>query len=82
MGTTPDVEDAMLVDLDGALDVVASCQGDTKAGVATAHDISGLEGAKFDLTQLYDVDGDGNLDVSICEEAEDLGVVWYENPAR
>jgi len=47
-----------------------------------AHDISGPEGIKFDLVVLRDFDGDGDLDVLTCEERENLGVIWYENPAR
>ena len=52
-----------------------------------AHEISGLEGIKFDLIQLLDLDGDGDLDVINTEEAaagagRGLGVVWYENPTR
>jgi hypothetical protein len=47
-----------------------------------AHDISGpAEGIKFDLIQLIDLDGDGDLDVLTCEERDNLGVIWYENPA-
>ena len=47
----------------------------------TAHDISGPEqGIKFDLIQLIDLDGDGDLDVLTCEERDNLGVIWYENP--
>ncbi|MFK7790100.1 MAG: FG-GAP repeat domain-containing protein [Phycisphaeraceae bacterium] len=45
-----------------------------------AHDISGTEGAKFDRIELIDLDGDGDLDVLTCEEATNLGVIWYENP--
>lgn len=45
-----------------------------------AYDISGLEGKKFDRIELIDLDGDGDLDVLTCEEAENLGVIWYENP--
>lgn len=45
-----------------------------------AHDISGLEGKKFDRLELIDLDGDGDLDVLTCEEADNLGVIWYENP--
>jgi hypothetical protein len=45
-----------------------------------AYDISGLEGKKFDRLELIDLDGDGDLDVLTCEEAENLGVIWYENP--
>lgn len=44
--------------------------------------ISGPAGVKFDLSQLTDVDGDGDLDVLNTEEVDGLGVVWYENPAR
>ena len=47
-----------------------------------AHDISGLEGVKFDLIQLLDLDGDQDLDVISCEERDNLGVFWYENPGN
>ena len=47
-----------------------------------AHDISGPEGVKYDLVELVDLDADGDLDVLTCEEAANLGVIWYENPAR
>lgn len=45
-----------------------------------AHDVSGPEGVKLDLVMLYDVDGDGEIDIIACEEESGLGVVWYENP--
>ena len=45
-----------------------------------AYDISGLEGKKFDRLELIDLDGDGDLDVLTCEEVDNLGVIWYENP--
>jgi hypothetical protein len=45
-------------------------------------DVSGGEGVKFDLIQLLDLDGDGDLDVITCEEARNLGVFWYENPTK
>jgi len=45
-----------------------------------AYDISGPEGAKFDRIELIDMDGDGDLDVLTCEEVDQLGVIWYENP--
>jgi hypothetical protein len=48
----------------------------------TDHDIGGTTGAKFDLIELLDLDGDGDLDVVTCEEVANLGVFWYENPAR
>lgn len=47
---------------------------------ATAHNISGKEGVKFDLIQVMDVDGDGDLDWLSCEERDNLGLFWYENP--
>lgn len=45
------------------------------------HDISGTKiGAKFDRIELLDFDRDGDLDLLTCEERDNLGVVWYENP--
>lgn len=38
-------------------------------------------GVKFDRMELIDLDGDGDLDVMTCEERQNLGVIWYENPA-
>lgn len=79
------------IDLDGIDDLVLSCENAEDAnGVfwlsglefAEAHAISGLEGTKYDLVVLYDMDADGDLDVLTCEERENLGVIWYENPAR
>jgi hypothetical protein len=32
--------------------------------------------------QLLALDGDGDLDVITCEERDQLGVIWYENPHR
>jgi hypothetical protein len=83
------------IDGDGRLDLVFSCEGAVaeKAGVMwlsqrTAvggaewqpHDISGPQGVKYDLIELVDLDGDGDLDVLTCEETDNLGVIWYENP--
>src|SRR5690606_15193348 len=51
----------------------------------TFHPISGDgpgTGVKFDLIQVLDVDGDGDLDIITCEERDQLGLIWYENPAR
>lgn len=84
------------LDLDGRADLAVTCEHAAgKHGVfwlsAPAevggpwrfHPISGeREGVKFDLIQLLDLDGDGDLDLLTCEERDNLGVVWYENPAR
>lgn len=48
----------------------------------TIHDIGGQRGIKYDLIQMIDLDADGDLDVLTCEERENLGVIWYENPTR
>ena len=47
-----------------------------------SHEISGPKGTKYDLVFPIDLDADGDLDVLTCEEAENLGVIWYENPTR
>jgi len=86
------------IDGDGRADLVFSCEhaepprsgvmwlrnaADTFASADwPAHDISGPEGVKFDLVVLRDLDGDGDLDILTCEERHNLGVIWYENPAR
>ena len=82
---------------DGLADLVFSCEGaqGRKRGVMAliarrsgddlvydALDISGEAGTKFDLVVLEDLDRDGDLDVLTCEETENLGVIWYENPER
>ena len=43
-------------------------------------EISGPLGVKYDRVELLDLDDDGDLDVLTCEEADNLGVIWYENP--
>lgn len=47
-----------------------------------AQAVSSSEGTKFDRIELLDLDGDGDLDVLTCEERDNLGVIWYENPIR
>ena len=95
------------VDLDGRMDiVVATARADGgKVGVFwlshggvptgtswTPTSISGPEGFIYDLMQLTDLDGDGDLDLITLEEkgpylaqgfeGSELGVIWYENPVR
>ncbi len=85
------------IDLDGIVDLVHSTEPNPEPrtpGITwikgpliiedepAIHPISNLEGSKFDLIQLMDVDRDGDLDVITCEERDNLGVIWYENPTR
>jgi hypothetical protein len=46
------------------------------------YQLSGIDGLKYDLVVLYDVDQDGDLDLITSEEIGQLGVIWYENPLR
>ena len=56
------------------------------------HRSAAPEGFIFDLVQIIDLDEDGDPDVVTLEEkgpylargyqGRELGVVWYENPAR
>ena len=85
------------IDLDGVTDLVHSTEPNPpprEPGVTwlaraskddlqpVVHPISNREGTKFDLLQLVDIDRDGDLDVITCEERDNLGLIWYENPAR
>lgn len=84
------------VDLNGESDIVLSFEksqklsglvwmsrdAQAKDGGWRFHEISGPIGTKFDLVQPYDMDGDGDMDLITCEERENLGVIWYENPTR
>lgn len=53
-----------------------------RSGPWLQHHLGGPEGVKFDLIQTLDLDADGDLDVITCEERDQLGVLWYENPLR
>ncbi len=82
------------IDRDGKLDIVLTCGkvvdktgvfwmsyvDSPTSGVWTRNVINDTRGRKFDIIQLFDIDGDGDLDVMTTEEAEELGVIWYENP--
>ena len=85
------------IDLDGVMDLVHSTEPNTgprQSGVTwlkrfadprlppRVHPVSDLRGIKFDLLQLIDLDQDGDLDVITCEERDNLGLVWFENPRR
>lgn len=86
------------LDMDGVAEIVFSCEGadapksgvvyfkrDRANGQWQLRDVSGPAGIKFDLLQLVDLDGDGDLDILTCEEREGglgLGLIWYANPLR
>lgn len=84
------------LNLDGMDDIVLSFEGaEDKHGVVWRdgkshqfYPISNLQGIKYDLVVLMDMDQDGDLDVLTSEENNNsatvggLGVVWYENPGQ
>mmetsp|Transcript_28199 Transcript_28199/g.73118 ORF Transcript_28199/g.73118 Transcript_28199/m.73118 type:complete len:493 (-) Transcript_28199:389-1867(-) len=84
------------IDGEGPLDLVVSFEnaGGDASGILWSpdfgeswRDVSGRDGIKFDLNQLVDMDGDGDLDILNTEEGDNgrrdaLGVIWYENPCR
>jgi hypothetical protein len=84
------------VDLDGPTDLVVSFvgarnkpaliwlshDGSAFEGRWTVHELSGIDGVKHDLVALVDLDDDGDLDAITTEEVTNLGVIWYENPAK
>ncbi len=85
------------IDLNGKSDLVFTCEHsekkigagwlffgeDVQARRWDSVDISGSKhGIKFDLIQMIDLDGDGDQDLVTCEERDNLGVIWYENPSK
>lgn len=84
-------------DLDGRMDLVVSFEmstaprhsliwlssdGSPFGGKWTWHELSGIKGVKNDQVRLADLDADGDLDALTTEEITNLGVIWYENPAK
>jgi len=78
---------------DGRTDIVFTCElaknlrgvmalMQKPDGSFAEQDTGGLEGTKFDRIELVDLDRDGDLDVLTCEERDNLGVIWYENPLK
>lgn len=83
---------------DGRTDLVCTCEkAEKKSGVFWLerlpprsetgnwkfHDISGKsQGIKYDRIEMIDLDQDGDLDLMTCEERDNLGVIWYENPHK
>lgn len=74
-----DKEPALLLSAEQAFGKRGLVALDARTG-AFLEDIGGRAGTKFDLVQAVDLSGNGCCDVLTCEEAEGLGVVWYENP--
>ncbi|MBD3268328.1 VCBS repeat-containing protein [bacterium] len=84
------------VNMDGKNDLIFTCEhADNKPGIMwlsyktsptdsqwQAHDIGGKLGTKYDLIELLDLDNDKDVDIITCEERDNLGVIWYENPTR
>ena len=84
------------VDMDGRIDLVVSFvraknkpallwfshDGSPFTGRWSAHELSGVDGVKHDLVAILDLDDDGDLDAITTEEVTNLGVIWYENPAK
>jgi hypothetical protein len=55
-------------------------QGPSGKAMVQWHAISDHKGVKFDRGEWLDLDDDGDMDFITCEEVDDLGVFWYENP--
>ncbi len=85
---------AIDVNDDGLMDLLFTCENakagregivwleQQRKGPWKQRPLGGPDGTKFDLMQVLDLDADGDLDVITCEERDQLGVIWYENPHR
>ena len=77
---------------DGRIAMTANTAADKikkqRAGIWIKHpnkpwqSIDTTPSVKFDRMELIDLDGDGDQDILTCEERQNLGVIWYENPQR
>ena len=93
-GEIGDAKGVALGDLnaDGLLDIVFTCEHadgplsgivwleQREAGAWNQRPLGGAAGLKYDYPVTIDLDGDGDLDVLTCEERDQLGIIWYENP--
>lgn len=86
------------IDNDGKDEIISSFEGaENKHGLIYSKKINNIwkhfpvshkHGIKFDLSLLFDMDNDGDLDILNTEENNNsnttagLGFVWYENPAK
>lgn len=92
VGRTPDVEDAVMADVDGdgSVDVVSSCEGKTRAvtvhfgpkWAAATFPRSVLPAAQWMYAAPLDVNGDGRADLVVGSKGEPRHVGWVEAPAE
>jgi hypothetical protein len=66
---------------EGALSGVVALSATAEGGWERV-EVSGPDGTKFDNIELHDFDDDGDLDIVTSEQTDQLGLIWYENPAR
>lgn len=83
------------INLDGKMDIAFTTEKAEQHGVMwmeydkspterqwKPYPIAGDKGIKFDRIEMVDLDNDGDLDLLTCEERDQLGVIWYENPTN